>query len=310
MIVFRRSLAALLASAALATPALAQAPYPNRPISMVVPFAAGGPTDTVARLTAETMGRELGQTVVIENVGGAGGTLGAARVAQAKPDGYTILMHHIGMGTTPTLYRRLSYDPVEGFETVGLVTEVPMTILGRKISGPSSLSELVALMRSRKDSLNLANAGVGAASHLCGLLLQSAVQQQVTTIPYRGTAPAMTDLIGGTVDILCDQTTSTTEQIKAGAVRAYAVTTRERLATLPTSLLPSRRGYRRWKCPSGMGSTLHGARPEKSTSASLARYKRPCARSAWWHASLNWARHQPPKRWRRLPIIATTGLRI
>ena len=234
----RRSFAALSAAAALALPVLpdaaqAQAPFPNRPISMVVPFAAGGPTDTVARLTAEAMGRDLGQPVVVENVGGAGGTLGAARVAQARPDGYTILMHHIGMGTTPTLYRRLPYDPVGGFETVGLVTEVPMTILARKDIGAGSLAELVALIRTRKEGLNLANAGIGAASHLCGLLLQSAVQQQVTTIPYRGTAPAMTDLIGGTVDLLCDQTTNTTEQIKAGAVRAYAVTTRERLPTLP-----------------------------------------------------------------------------
>ncbi len=229
---FRRSLAALIAATALAAPASAQAPYPNRPISMVVPFAAGGPTDTVARLTAEAMGRDLGQTVVVENVGGAGGTLGAGRVAAARPDGYTILMHHIGMGTTPTLYRRLAYDPVGGFETVGLVTEVPMTILGRKDLGAGDLAGLVELMRTRKDALNLANAGVGSASHLCGLLLQTAIRQQVTTIPYRGTAPAMTDLIGGTVDVMCDQTTNTTEQIKAGAVRAYAVTTRERLATL------------------------------------------------------------------------------
>lgn len=237
----RRGLLSLGASvaAAVALPigpaslARAQANYPSRTVSMVVPFAAGGPTDTVARLIAEAMGRDLGQTVVVENVGGAGGTLGAARVANARPDGYTVLLHHIGMGTTPSLYRRLPYDPIGGFETVGLVTEVPMTIIAKKDIGANNLAELVALMRSRREGLNLANAGVGAASHLCGLLLQSAAQAQVTTVPYRGTGPAMTDLLSGTVDVMCDQTTNTTEQIKAGGVRAFAVTTRERLAALP-----------------------------------------------------------------------------
>ena len=261
---FRRSLAALLATAAIAMPAQAQAPYPNRPITMIVPFAAGGPTDTVARLSAEAMGRELGQTVVVENVGGAGGTLGAGRVANARPDGYTILMHHIGMGTAPTLYRRLAYAPVEGFETVGLVTEVPMTVLTRKDLGVSSMAELAALMRARKMELNLANAGVGAASHLCGLLLQSAVREQVTTVPYRGTAPAMTDLIGGTVDIMCDQTTSTTEQIKAGSVRALAVTTRERLPTLADLPTTAEAGV-----PGLEVSVWHGIYTPKGTPAAV-----------------------------------------
>ena len=222
-----------LAAATLAAPALAQAPYPTRPISMVIPFAAGGPTDTVGRLIAQSMGAELGQTVVVENVGGAGGTLGAQRVAQARPDGYTILLHHIGMSTIPTLYRRLAYDPINGFETVGLVTEVPMTLVARRNFPASNLQELVQVARRERERLNYANAGIGAASHLCGLLFQKALNTPFTTVPYRGTGPAMNDLVAGTVDLMCDQTTNTTEQIRAGTIRGFAVTTRERIAALP-----------------------------------------------------------------------------
>jgi tripartite-type tricarboxylate transporter receptor subunit TctC len=233
----RRSLVAALALPALLatglSPAVAQAPFPNRSITIVVPFAAGGPTDTVTRLVAEAMGRDLGQAVVVENVGGAGGTLGAARVAQARPDGYTLLLHHIGMGTTPSLYRRLSYDAVAGFDPIGMVTEVPMTIIARKDLPANNLAELVALVRKERDKLNYANAGIGAASHLCGLLLQTAVDAPMTTVPYRGTGPAMTDLIGGKVDLMCDQTTNTTEQIRAGSVKVFAVTTPQRLASMP-----------------------------------------------------------------------------
>ncbi|MDJ0389089.1 tripartite tricarboxylate transporter substrate-binding protein [Roseomonas sp. E05] len=229
----RALIGAAFGIAALALPAGAQQAYPSRTITVVVPFAAGGPTDTVTRLVAEAMSRDLGQTVVVENVGGAGGTLGAARVAQARPDGYTLLMHHIGMGTTPTLYRRLSYDPVGGFETIGLVTEVPMTIIARKDIPAANLQELAALVRKETTKLNYANAGIGAASHLCGLLLQKAIDAPMTTVPYRGTGPAMTDLIAGTVDLMCDQTTNTTEQIRAGAVKVFAVTTPQRLPSLP-----------------------------------------------------------------------------
>ncbi len=232
MTVTRRALPAL-ALAPLAAPALAQARFPDRPITVVVPFAAGGPTDTVARLVAEAMGRDLGGTVVVENVGGAGGTLGAQRVAQARPDGYTLLVHHIGMATIPTLYRRLAYDPVNGFEPVGLITEVPMTLVGKRTIEANTMAELVALVRRQGDRINLANAGVGAASHLCGILFQSALNLPLTTVPYRGTGPAMNDLVGGTVDLMCDQTTNTTEQIRAGTIKAFAVTTPTRVASLP-----------------------------------------------------------------------------
>ncbi|MFN8721979.1 MAG: tripartite tricarboxylate transporter substrate-binding protein [Rhodospirillales bacterium] len=207
--------------------------YPNRPITMVVPFAAGGPTDTVARLIGQSMTQTLGQQVVIENVGGAGGTLGAARVAKATADGYTVLLHHIGHATSATLYRKLPYDTIGDFEPIGLVTDVPMTIIAKQDLPPNNFQELVAFMKANRDMVALANAGVGAASHLCGMLFQSAIQTVVTTVPYRGTGPAMNDLTGGHVDVMCDQTTNTTGQITAGAVKAYAVTAPARLATLP-----------------------------------------------------------------------------
>jgi len=229
----KRALLGVAAAAAIAAPALAQAPYPTRPITMIVPFAAGGPTDTVARLIAQSMGAELGQTVVVENVGGAGGTIGAQRVAQARTDGYTTLLHHIGMSTIPTLYRRVAYDPINGFETVGLVTEVPMTLVARRNFPANNLAEMVQVIRRDREKLNYANAGVGAASHLCGLLFMHAIGAPMTTVPYRGTGPAMNDLVAGTVDLMCDQTTSTTEQIRGGTIRGFAVTTPARIAALP-----------------------------------------------------------------------------
>ena len=230
----RRALFGAAAALSLtALPAQAQAPYPTRPITMIIPFAAGGPTDTVGRLIAQSMGNELGQPVVVENVGGAGGTLGAQRVAQARTDGYTMMLHHIGMSTIPTLYRRVPYDAINGFETVGLVTDVPMTLVARRNFPANTLAELVQVIQRDREKLNYANAGVGAASHLCGLLFMHAINAPMTTVPYRGTGPAMNDLVGGTVDLMCDQTTSTTEQIRGGTIRAYAVTTPTRLPSLP-----------------------------------------------------------------------------
>lgn len=207
--------------------------YPANTITMVVPFAAGGPTDTVARLVARSMAVTLKQTVIIENVGGAGGTIGAARVAKAAPDGYTILMHHIGHATAPALYRKLSYHAINSFEPVGLVTEVPMTIVARGDFAPKNARELLAYVKANKDKITYANAGLGSASHLCGMLLMRALAADLTTLPYKGTGPAMNDLLGGQVDLMCDQTTNTTSQIKGGKIKAYGVTTRTRVASLP-----------------------------------------------------------------------------
>jgi tripartite-type tricarboxylate transporter receptor subunit TctC len=211
----------------------AGASYPDRSITFVVPFSAGGPTDTVTRLIAEPMSAELGQQIVVQNVEGAGGTVAAGEVATNTDQGYTVLMHHIGMSTAPTLYPDLPYDPLADFKTVGLVTEVPMTIIARRDFEPGTLEELVTYVTENADTVTYANAGIGAASHLCGLLFQSAVGVTLTEVPYEGTAPALTDLVGGQVDFMCDQTTNTTGQIQAGEVKAYAVTTPERVATLP-----------------------------------------------------------------------------
>ena len=220
--------------------AAAQASYPEKPITIVVPFAAGGPTDKVARDLAEVIRKGLNnQSVIIENVGGAGGTLGAAKVAKAAPDGYTLLLHHIGMATSPALYRNMPYKTLDDFEYLGMVNEVPMTIVGRSTLPATNFAELRKWIDANKGKINLANAGVGAASHLCGLLFQQSVQVDMTTVPYKGTAPAMTDLIGGQVDLMCDQTTNTTSQIEGGKVKAFAVTTAKPLSTPALSKLPT-----------------------------------------------------------------------
>ena len=207
--------------------------YPTRNVSMIVPYAAGGPTDTVARVLGQAMGKPLGQTVIVENRPSAGGILGPEQVKNAKPDGYTILIHHIGMATTPTLYRKLRFNPLTDFEYIGLINEVPMTIIGKPQLPAKDFKEFLDYIRKNKDKVSYANAGIGAASHLCGMLFMSAIQTDFLTVPYKGTAPAMNDLLGGQVDFMCDQTTNTTSQIKSGKVKAYAVTSAKRVASLP-----------------------------------------------------------------------------
>lgn len=207
--------------------------YPSKTITMIVPFAAGGPTDTVARLVAQSMTTTLKQTVIVENVGGAGGTLGAGRVAKAAPDGYTIFLHHIGHSTAPSLYRKLSYNSIDDFAPIGLVTDVPMTFIARGDFPAKDFKELLAYVKANKTKVTYANAGIGSASHLCGMLFMTAIDTDLTTVPYKGTGPAMNDLLGGQVDFMCDQTTNTTSQIKGGKVKAYAVTTKTRVPSLP-----------------------------------------------------------------------------
>lgn len=207
--------------------------FPSKSVTILVPFSAGGPTDTVARVTGTAMSRPLGQSVVVENRPSAGGILGAELVAKARPDGYTVLLHHIGMATAPSLYRNLRYKPTEDFDPIGLINEVPMTLIARSDLPPNGLKDLIRYVKANKDKMTYANAGVGAASHLCGMLLMSAIEADILTVPYKGTAPAMTDLLGGRVDLLCDQTTNTTSQIKAGKVKIYGVTTKVRVPTLP-----------------------------------------------------------------------------
>ena len=230
----------LLATAAAFVATSAFAEYPEKPVTIVVPFAAGGPTDKVARDLAEALRKPLGgQAIIIENVGGAGGTLGAGKVAKASNDGYTLLLHHIGMSTSPALYRKMAYDTLGDFEYLGMINEVPMTLIGKPTLPATTYPELLKWLEANKGKINLANAGLGAASHLCGLLFQSTLKIDMQTVPYKGTGPAMTDLLGGQVDLMCDQTTNTTSQIEGGKVKAFAVTTSKRLTTPALKNLPT-----------------------------------------------------------------------
>ena len=222
------TLAALWAGAG-----LAQQAWPTRPVTLVVPFAAGGPTDVVARTLGASMAKTLGQTVVIENKLGAGGTVAAAYVARSAPDGYTFFIHHNGMATATALYRKLSYNPLTDFEFVSQAVDVPMTLLARKDFPANTLPELVAYIKANQDKINLANAGLGAVSQLCGMLFERALDVKLTAVPFQGTAPAMNALLVGQVDILCDQTTQTIPQIKAGNVKFFGVTTKNRIKALP-----------------------------------------------------------------------------
>lgn len=221
--------------------------YPNKPITLVVPFAAGGPTDVVARALGQSMARTLGQSIVIENKLGAGGTLAAAHVARAAPDGYTLLIHHNGMATAPALYRKLTYNPLTDFEYIGQVIDVPMTLLGRKDLPAKNLPELITYLKANGDKVNLAHAGLGAVSHLCGMVFRQAVGVDLTTVPYQGTAPAMNALLGGQVDLLCDQTTQTVQHIKSGGVRMYGVTTSNRIKALPEAPTLAEQGLRNFE---------------------------------------------------------------
>lgn len=213
-------------------PATAQT-YPTRAITLIVPAAAGGPTDAVSRLIAEVMGHTLGQQVVVENAGGAGGTIGMGRLASAAPDGYTVGVWHIAQATAPSLYSNLRYNVINDFDSIGRIADVPMTVVGKAALEAKNIGELIKWMKEKKDTVTYAHAGIGSASHLCALMFMSAINTQMTPVSYRGTGPAMTDLLGGVFDWMCDQTTTTTAQINGKKIKGYAATTKQRLAILP-----------------------------------------------------------------------------
>lgn len=224
---------AVFVSAVFASSAAWSADYPDHAISMVVPFSAGGPSDNAARALAEALRPSLGQPIVVENKGGAGGTIGISYVAHAAPNGYTLLNMHAGFTTAPSLYKNPGYDPKTSFEPIGLVLEVPMTMIARPDFPAKNMQELVEYIKAHKDTVSMGNAGVGSAAHLCGIMFSSAIGVDILNVPYKGTGPAMNDLLGKQIDIMCDQTTNTTQHIKAGTVKAYAVTSKKRLPTLP-----------------------------------------------------------------------------
>lgn len=225
-----RALLALALAAASAAPAQN---YPTRPVTVVVPFSAGGPTDTLTRNLGQAMSAQLKQQIIIDNTVGAGGTIGAAKVAKARPDGYTLLVYHIGMSTAPALYRRLPFNPLTDFQPIGLISDVPMTLIGNIKLPPDNLKDLIAYVKANQNKLAYGNAGLGAASHLCGLLFMRAIGADLNTIPYKGTAPALTAMLGNEIQLMCDQTTNTTGHIESKKVKVYAVTTKTRLKTMP-----------------------------------------------------------------------------
>ncbi|GAB2487774.1 MAG: tripartite tricarboxylate transporter substrate-binding protein [Comamonas sp.] len=231
----------IAAAAMAATGAQADDAYPSKPITIIVPFTAGGPTDRVARDLAESLRKPLGAktTIVIDNAAGAGSSIGIAKAARAQPDGYTLLINHIGMATVPNMYRKLSFDVLKDFEYLGIINDVPMTLVGKPALAANNYKELAEWISANKSKVNMANAGIGSASHLCGLLFQSTIKTEMTTVPYKGAAPAIADLMGNQVDLLCDQTTNTTSQIEGKKVKAYAVTTKQRLSTPSLKSLPT-----------------------------------------------------------------------
>ncbi|SFK72808.1 tripartite tricarboxylate transporter substrate-binding protein [Falsiroseomonas stagni] len=247
----------------LATPALAQTGFPSRAITITVPFAAGGPTDVISRLVAEGMAKDLGQPVVVENTTGAGGTIAAAKVAQARPDGHALLMHHIGHAASATLYRRLPYSVTEGFAPLGIATDAAMTLIARPDFPANDLAGLIAAIREQGDRLNLAHSGLGGANQLCGMLLQAAAGRAMTSVVFRGSAPAITELMAGRIDVFCDQATNTAPFIRDGRVKAYAVTLPNRVQglDLPTTAEAGQ--------PSIAMSTWHGLYAPAATPAPI-----------------------------------------
>lgn len=222
----------LAAALAVALPAMAQDyPAANKPITFVVPFAAGGPTDKAARDLAQAMSKAMGgASIVIENATGASGSIGANKIAKAPADGYSLLFAHIGQASLPSFLRNIPYKVETDFEFLGLVSENPMNIIARPSLPANTMPELVKWINDNKGKINIGNAGVGSASHLCGMLLQTALKVDMTPVPYRGTAPAMTDLVGGQIDLMCDQTTTTAPQVEGKKVKSFAVTTPKRLS--------------------------------------------------------------------------------
>jgi tripartite-type tricarboxylate transporter receptor subunit TctC len=242
-----------LAAPAAAPVARAQQPFPNRPVTVVVPFSAGGPTDVISRLVAEGMGRDLGQPVVVENVTGAGGTIAAGRVAQARPDGHTLLMHHIGHASSATLYRKLPYSVTDGFAPLGLVSDAAMTLVARPDFPAEDIGAAMATLKREGDRLNLATAGLGSAANLCSLLVQQAAGAQATMVVFRGTGPAIAEVMSGRLDLLCDQATNTVPYIRDGRIKVYAVSSARRLRGLPDVPTTAEAGF-----PSIAMSTWHG----------------------------------------------------
>lgn len=235
--------------------------FPDKPVTVIIPFAAGGPTDALGRVISQSMSSNLGTSVVVDNVTGAGGTLARQRVAQARPDGYTLLLAGLGTATSVTLYRNLTFDPVQSFDTVGLIAKVPMVLVGRKDLPARDIGELVKYVTTNKEKVTFGDGGIGSGSQFCGLLLMSSLQVKMTTISYRGSGPAMLDLIGGRIDLLCDQTTTTLSHIGSGMIKGYATTVKGRIASAPDLPALNESGLRDFELSNWYGFMLRKGTP-------------------------------------------------
>jgi tripartite-type tricarboxylate transporter receptor subunit TctC len=207
--------------------------FPSKPVTLMMPYAAGGPGDTLTRIIGQGMGKVFGRQFLVENTAGAAGTVGTAKVAAAAPDGHSLLVMHFGHAANTALYRNLRYDAIKDFEPIGLIAESPMAFVARKDFPAENFKDFVAHVKAGKEKVTNGHAGIGSASHLCGLLFLNAIETTVTTVPYKGTGPALNDLIGGQFDFMCDQTLNVLQPARAGMIKAFAVTTKTRLAVLP-----------------------------------------------------------------------------
>ncbi len=228
-----RNLKKTLLAATLAMASAAAAAFPTKPVTIVVPYAAGGSTDVLARVLAEAMARDLGQPVIVDSAGGAGGTIGTSKVVRALNDGHTILLHNMGIATAPALYSKLTFDVNKDLEPIALAGDVPMILVRNKGFAPATVADLIKHMKAKPGEVKFSHAGIGATSHLCAMLLNQTAGTTVTMVPYRGTGPALQDLVAGNVDLICDQPVATGPHIQSGALKAYAMATRERIPTMP-----------------------------------------------------------------------------
>lgn len=219
--------------AAAALPAVAQDAYPSKPITLVVPYAPGGGSDFLGRVLADGLHTQLDETVVVQNVAGAGSVIGSQQVARARPDGYTLLLNHVGLSTVPALYKKMNFDPLASYEFVGLFAEAPMMIIARKEFAPKTFAELVAYAKERKDKFTMASSGMGSSTHLCAMLFQEALGVPITIVQYKGAGPAVIDVRSGQVDVICDLPTTTSSQIRSGELKAYLLTAPQRMKSLP-----------------------------------------------------------------------------
>ncbi|WP_431264389.1 tripartite tricarboxylate transporter substrate-binding protein [Roseateles chitinivorans] len=294
----KKVLAVTVTTVSMAVATAASAAYPDKPITMVIPYATGGSTDVIGRLIAEAMTRDLGQQVIVENAGGAGGTIGTAKVVRAAPDGYTVLLHNMGIATAPALYPKLTFDANKDLVPISLAGDVPMILVGNKNFAPATVAEVIKQMKAKPGEVRFAHAGVGATSHLCAMLFSQTTNTTVTMVPYRGTGPALQDVIAGNVDLICDQPVATGPHVAAGALKAYAMATKARVPQLPNVPTFAESGL-----PGFELAVWHGVYAPKGTPAAVVTRLNTALRNALADANV-------AKRFQEMGVVAPQGDRL